>query len=447
MRRRKALAVLTAGALGFSLAACGSSAADDPNTISVAYHRYGNTQQVDQWMQRVKQQYEQAHPGKTVKLDPVVAPEGEYLSKLQLRMRSPSTTPDVIYEDSFNVNSDVEAGYLAPLDERLAQWPDWGTQFIGTTKQAGRAADGKIYGVPLDTDTRGLWYNRELFARAGLPADWKPRNWDDILAAARQVKQKFPDVIGLDMPLGKAEGESVSMQTVEMLLYGTGTGTLYDEQQQKWIAPSRGFADAMRFVSTAVGEGLTQSKAQIADAQYDKNARDQLTQQGKVAIRLDGSFASGNWEDAGWKDWSNTMTATPMPTQFGQAPGSVSMSGGWTLALSASGKKQDDAFEFVRMAVAKDNVVEYANATGNLPARADAAADPRVAGDNPVSQFWIGLLANSHYRPARAEYPKVSEEIQKSVLEVVEGRDPAEVADRWSQQVGRIVQPAGTRAG
>lgn len=350
MRRRKAMSVLITTTFAVTLAACGG-AADDPNTISVAYHRYGNTLQVDQWMQRVKQQYEQAHPGKTVKLDPVAAPEGEYLSKLQLRMRSPSTAPDVLYEDSFNVNSDVAAGYLASLDDRLAQWPDWG-QYIDTTKQAGKAQDGKTYGVPLDTDARGLWYNRELFAEVGLPAEWRPRTWDDILDAARQVKQRRPDAIALDLALGKAEGESVSMQTVEMLLYGTGTGTLYDQQQKKWIAPSKGFADAMGFLSTALSEDLTQSKARIADAQYDKVFRDDLTREGKVAIRLDGSFASGNWVDSGWQDWSRTMAATPMPTQHGQAPGAVTLSGGWTLAISSSGRKQDDAFEFIKQAMA-----------------------------------------------------------------------------------------------
>ncbi|WP_010313010.1 extracellular solute-binding protein [Saccharopolyspora spinosa] len=439
------MSVLITTTLAVTLAACGGSAADDPNTISVAYHRYGNTLQVDQWMQRVKQQYEQAHPGKTVKLDPVVAPEGEYLSKLQLRMRSPSTAPDVLYEDSFNVNSDVAAGYLAPLDDRLAQWPDWG-QYIDTTKQAGKA-EGKTYGVPLDTDTRGLWYNRELFAEVGLPAEWRPRTWDDILDAARQAKQRRPDAIALDLALGKAEGESVSMQTVEMLLYGTGTGTLYDEQQQKWIAPSKGFVDALGFLSTALSEDLTQSKAQIADAQYDKVFRDDLTREGRVAIRLDGSFASGNWVDSGWQDWNRTMAATPMPTQHGQAPGTVTLSGGWTLAISSSSRKQDDAFEFIKQAMAKDNVVEYAAASGNLPARADAAADPRVIDANPLNPFWIGLLGTTHYRPALPEYPKVSEQIQQSVLDMMAGKPPAEVADQWAQQVSRIVQPANTRAG
>jgi multiple sugar transport system substrate-binding protein len=445
MRRSTAM-VLLLTTFGTALAGCGGGAADDPNTVTVAYARYGNNVQVDEWMQRIKQQYEQANPGKKVKLDPVVAPESEYLSKLQLRLRSPSTAPDVLYEDSFNVNSDVDAGYLEPLDERLARWPEW-NQYIDRTKQAGKAQNGRVYGVPLDTDTRGLWYNRELFTQAGLPAEWKPRTWDDILTAARQIKEKRPDVIALDTPLGKAEGESVSMQTVEMLLYGTETGTLYDEQQKKWIAPSRGFADAMRFLSTALAENLTQSKAQIADAQYDKKQRDDLTRDGKVAIRLDGSFASGNWESAGWKDWSRVMAATPMPTQHGQAPGTVTLSGGWTLAISSPSKKKDDAFEFIKQAMTKDNVVQYAVASGNLPARADAAADPQVIEANPLNPFWIGLLGATHYRPAVPEYPKVSEQIQQAVLDVVGGKPAGEVADRWAQQVSRTVQSANTRAG
>ena len=441
MRRRRLPVALAAALL--VLTGCGGGATDDPNTIIVAYHRYGNVVQIDRLMQRVEQQYERAFPGKEVALDPVVAPEGEYLSKLQLRMRSASTAPDVLYEDSFSVNSDVAAGYLAPLDDRLARWPEW-SSFIDVTKQAGRATDGRVYGVPLDTDTRGLWFNRDLFARAGLPADWRPRTWQDVLDAARQVQQRFPDVIGLDLPLGKAEGEAVSMQTVGMLLQGTPTGTLHDG---KWVAPNRGFTDAMRFLSTAVGEGRTQSKAQIADAQYDKKLRDDLTRQGKVAIRLDGSFAAGQWEGSGWRDWAETMSAAPMPTQYGQPPGTVTLSGGWTLALSASGRKQDDAFEFVKLALSRDNIADYAVASGNLPSREDSAQDPRLTGANPLAGFWLGLLDNTHFRPTLPEYPKISEEIQQAVQDVVGGTDPAEASREWTQSVRRIVEPANTRGG
>jgi multiple sugar transport system substrate-binding protein len=136
-----------------------------------------------------------------------------------------------------------------------------------------------------------------------------------------------------------------------------------------------------------------------------------------------------------------------MPTQHGQAPGTVTLSGGWTLALGASGANKDDAFAFVQQAMTKDNLVECSIASGNLPPREDAAADPRVLSANPVRPFWIGLLANTQYRPALAEYPKVSAEIRQAVLGVLDGKPPTEVADRWAERVGRIVQPANTRGG
>src|SRR5690606_40333499 len=103
---------------------------------------------------------------------------------LALMNRSPSTAPDVMYEDTYMIKSDVEAGYLAPLDDYLAEWDDWG-QFVDSAKEAGAGDDGKIYGVPMGTDTRGLWFNKAVLADAGLPEDWAPKSWDELLDAAR----------------------------------------------------------------------------------------------------------------------------------------------------------------------------------------------------------------------------------------------------------------------
>ena len=82
-----------------------------------------------------------------------------------------------------------------------------GSQFTETAKGAGKALDGKTYGIPDGTDTRGLWFNKEIFAKAGLPADWQPKTWDDVLSAARTIKAAVPGVIPLNIYAGKAVGE------------------------------------------------------------------------------------------------------------------------------------------------------------------------------------------------------------------------------------------------
>ena len=148
------------------------------------------------------------------------------------------------YEDTFLINSDIAAGYLTALDDRISSWPDW-SQFKDTAKTAAQALDGKTYGIPDGTDVRALWFNKKMFEKAGLPTDWQPKSWNDIITAAQTIKQKVPGVIPLNVYAGTGVGEAASMQGFEMLLYGIPTGTLFDKQSQKWVVDSKAFTDAL----------------------------------------------------------------------------------------------------------------------------------------------------------------------------------------------------------
>jgi multiple sugar transport system substrate-binding protein len=165
---------VTTAALALTACSSAASAGGSGKTLKVAYVKFGNEIQVDAHMQKVKAQFEAAHPGTTVKLDPIAAAENDYYTKIDLMMGSGSTAPDVVYEDTFLINSDIKAGYLAPLDSYLGAWADW-SQFPDTAKAAARGVDGKTYGVPMGTDTRGLWYNKALLTKAGITMPWAPK--------------------------------------------------------------------------------------------------------------------------------------------------------------------------------------------------------------------------------------------------------------------------------
>ena len=230
MRRQLAL-LMTVATVAAGLSACGDSGSSDGKTIKVAYQKFGNFIAADELFKKIKPVFEQQNPGVKLKLIPIDADENSYYTKLGLMRRSKATAPDVAYEDTFFVNSDAEAKYLMPLDTRLGSWPDW-SQFVGAAKAAGKAGDGHTYGIPMGTDTRGLWYNKKIFAKAGLPADWQPKTWNDVLAAARQIKAKVPGVIPLNVYAGKGVGEAASMQGFEMLLYGTAQQALQRPDQE-----------------------------------------------------------------------------------------------------------------------------------------------------------------------------------------------------------------------
>ncbi|MFE3137388.1 ABC transporter substrate-binding protein [Streptomyces scopuliridis] len=437
------VAVLAAG----SLTACGGGSGSDPDTVKVAYNRSTDNKIrfKDNYLESVKKQFEKEHPGKKVELIPIQAPDNDYATKAQQMMRSPKTAPDLVYEDTFRINSDIKAGYLRPLDDYLSKWADW-DQFVDTAKSAAKAEDGKTYGVPDGTDTRGLWFNKEIFAKAGLPADWQPRNWAEILDAARTVKRKVPGVIPLNVYTGKGPGEAAVMQGFEMLLYGTGADPLYDASAKKWVAGGQGFQDALGFVRTVYGEKLGPDVSDALDPNVGTRVATEWFPEGKLAISLDGSWMGQNWINKGpkeWPEWSKDLAQAPMPTQRGQAPGKVSMSGGWTWAIPSKAKNPDLAWEFITTQQTKENAVEWDVVGAQIAVRKDVAADPRYLKSMPGIEFFTGLVEFTHYRPALPVYPQVSTAIGEAMETVTTGDgSPEQAAKEYDDQLKTLTDGA-----
>nr|WP_202437132.1 extracellular solute-binding protein [Streptomyces sp. SID5910] len=420
-----------------ALAACSSGSGSDPDTVKVSYKQStdNSIKVMDTYLADIKKQFEKAHPGKKVELVPIKAPDSEYYTKVQQMLRSPKTAPDLVYEDTFLINSDITSGYLKPLDAYLAKWPDW-DRFIDTAKTAAKGEDGRTYGVPDGTDTRGLWFSKDVFAKAGLPADWQPKTWDDVLAAARTIKEKVPGVTPLNVYTGKPAGEMATMQGFEMLLYGTGDGTadpLYDKAGKKWIAAGQGFKDSLAFVETVYKEKLGPEVSDALDPNFSTTVRGELLPQGKLGIALDGSWLPQDWlEGSGheWPEWSKELGLAAMPTQHGQAPGKVSMSGGWTWAVPAKAANPDLAFEFVKTMQTKANAQKWYVANSGIAVREDVASDPAYIQAQPGIKFFTDLVASTHYRPAYPAYPKVSVAVQEAMEGVTTGDMSVEEAAR-----------------
>ncbi|WP_405516628.1 extracellular solute-binding protein [Streptomyces canus] len=433
VRPTAVLPSLLATALAASaLTACGGSGSD-PDTVKVSFKQStdNSIHVMDDYLADIKKQFEKANPGKKVELVPIKAPDSEYYTKLQQMLRSAKTAPDLVYEDTFLINSDITSGYLKPLDAYLAKWPDW-NRFIGTAKAAAKAEDGKTYGVPDGTDTRGLWYDKGIFAKAGLPTDWQPKTWDEVLDAARTIKRRVPDVTPLNVYTGKPAGEAAAMQGFEMLLYGT-EDRLYDDAAKKWIAGSQGFEDALSFVETVYREKLGPDVSTALDPNIQTIVRGDLLPKGKLGINLDGSWLPQDWLPGSgheWPEWSSKLGLAYMPTQHGQAPGKVSMSGGWTWAVPAKAANPDLAFDFIRTMQTKANAQKWYVANSGISVREDVAADPAYAKAQPGIKFFTDLVASTHYRPAYPAYPKVSTAIQEAMEGVTTGDTSVEEAAR-----------------
>lgn len=417
-----------------------TAASGDAQTITFTFRDDGQGEKSALW-QWIQDGYDSWDKKDSVKLNisPIVASEGDYFAKIALQLQDPSTCPDLVCEDTFQLPNDVSAGYLTDLTDYVKDYPEWNDGTYYESMQNGVSKDGKPYGIPYCTDTRGLWYNKDIFKQAGLPEEWAPKSWQDILDACKTIKEKVPDVVPFWCNSGVATGEATSMQTYEMLLYGTGERLIDDNG--KWIVKSQGMLDSLNFLNDIYSNGYGPSLSKVLNGQASNTSAREYLPQGKLAISLDGSWIPGNWEETGaspWPEAKDVLGFAPMPTSTGQEPGTITLAGGWALSIPENSDAKDITFEFIKHLMDPSIYTKAVIAQGNIATRTDVAKDADYAA-KPFKQISTDFLATAEFRPQNDQYSTVSTSIQSMVEAVVSGTSPEDAIAQYGTEVKRAV--------
>lgn len=425
-----------------ALAGCGSSSSGDARTVSIAFQQFGSSDLMRQYILEAAERFTADNPGYTVDLLPIVASENDYFTKNELIMSSPRTVTDVVYEDTFILFSDAEAGYLRPMEDLMAGWVVWEEYLFEAPKNAVIAPDGHAYAAPTHTDTRALWFHQPVFERAGLPADWAPGTWEELLETLRELKSAVPDVVPFMIYSGTPQGEKASMQGFEMLLFGTDS-RLYDEEQQKWVIGTQGFIDSLAFIQTVFEEELTVSLSAALDPNIAERVQSSMFPAGELAVLLDGSWISQNWTEQAanpWPEWGEQAGLARMPTQHGQGKGWVTLAGGWSFAIPALAPNPEVSMEFIKTLLSTELALQRTITGNQITVRSDIAQHPEYQGYSPSVDFFTAMVDQADYRPAFAEYPQVSAAIQEAMGLVMTGAaTPEEAAAAYDANVIQIV--------
>ena len=378
MRRREF--ILTAAGLGAAvgLAACGKSGSSTTpgasagasasggeisGEVKVTYQQFGDSKVQANFLTVGEEEFEAAHHKGTVQLQPIVASENDYYTKLQLMMRSPRTSPDLFYEDTFLINSDIEAGYLRRWTTNQS-WPDW-RQFEDTAKAAAQA-----------------WTARPTASRtAPTPGPSGTTRRSSPRPACRPTGSRRPGTTCSPPPADQGEGarrdpderlrrqgrrRGRPMQGFEMLLYGTGNPVR--RQVKKWVVGTKAFTDALTAFQQVCTQrlGPTRSTRSRRPGQHRRPgaaAAGQARHRPRRLLAVEQLAPQRRLAVAGLAYSRERAHADPERPGHGK----VTLSGGWTWAIPKNSKNANAAWEFIKMLTSKERSWSTTSRTSRFP--------------------------------------------------------------------------------
>lgn len=416
-------------------------------TLTVAYWSGFNpagTNLMPAWLNEAAEVLHKTYPNVKVVGDEITTDsESDYYAKLDLTERSSRTVADVVFEDSFLINSDASAGFLRPLPE-VTSWSGWSSYY--PVMRNAVMYNGQIYGIMNSTDVQLIYYSHKIFAEAGLPASWQPHSWADVLAAAQAIKQRVSGVTPLWIYTGQPVGEAASFRGFEVFLNGT-RDRLYDEATHKWEVSGPGFTATWNLLAQI--RPYEEPESDWSNPQADVTVDLSLIPHQQVGIAFDGSWVATAFVPGGLDPWPGFFSSygeASIPTQTGQAPGYTNQSGGWALSVPTLAPHPDLSLAFIEDASSAPILASFDPSTGNLPPRSDVLTQPAwlaAVKVNPVFSFSSAQLPYTTYRPENPSYVEVSNVIQQLTGEISMGTITAsQAASDYAASVTQIVGPS-----
>lgn len=372
----------------------------------------------------------------------------DYKSQLALDLGS-GEGPDVFSIDGIWVGEFATADYIAPLADvvgpEVEDWDGWAQ--ITEAVQANGMFDGNRFGVPQGTDGRVIYYNKELFEQAGLPADWQPATMDEVLEAARAIKEALPDVTPMQLNGGVAMGEATTMQGALPLLAAAG-GSVYDEDSGLWTGATPEMVAMLDTYATVYGdEGLGDPELQLLQDGRDRSF--EAFANGEIAMLLEGDYfwrsvVNPDPEQALFpmENRDEVVGWTMIPAyEAGGALGGLdgaSMSGGGVWTIGPNTENAAEAWALLTFMNSADQVTLGLGDQPRITARDDVNSAV-LADDAMLTYIAETVLPVTHYRPALAEYPTVSVALQEAVEAVVTGTSAEDAAADYQAAVEEIV--------
>jgi multiple sugar transport system substrate-binding protein len=325
-----------------------------------------------------------------IKVERVAIGYDDYLTKV-LQGAAANALPDILFSDNPWNSSLADQGLLADITDKVKAWGQFDTFYPGPAASA--TWQGKIYGVPNESNCLIMYYNKDMFDGAGLKP---PTNWDEFNHAAKVLTNK--DVFGFSTAMSRSEN---AVFVFESLLWEAGAN-LDSLDSPEALA-------AMTHLVDLVKNGWMSSEC------LNWNLRDGVTQlvNGRSAMAFQGTWdlnfvaqnMKANWDVA-------LLPAGPA--------GQASNLGGENWSITSTTPHVDAAWQLISFVSEPKRLLPDLVSSGQLPPRKDLAEAPQFKKhpfDTAIAQ--LGVARARVYGP---NYPEMANALMLAYQTAISGQ-------------------------
>ena len=377
------------------LAACGGAGGDaggsDGEPVTLTWWHNGIDEPLNSYFERVALGFEADHPNVTIENVPI---QNEELKAKLADALVTGAFPDIFQQwGGGQMGEQVAAGVLLDLTDDVSSE----LELIGGSA-AGWQLEGRTYGLPFSMGVEGFWYNRALFAQAGIEST--PILQEDLDAAVAQAPG------GGHRAHRRRRGRQVAGRALLVQLRAARLRARHDdrggrvEELQRPVLREGG-EDLEAFLATSpFQDGFLEAPAQQGDTSSAA-----LLANGGAAMELMGHWhpgvmsglaenGTGLGDDLGW---------FPFPLTAGGQGNAYSALGGGD-GFSCSADAPPECVEFLKYILSVDVQTDYAETGAGLPVTQGSEAgvsDPNMAAllgfrnKAPYVQLWLDVAYGS----------------------------------------------------
>jgi multiple sugar transport system substrate-binding protein len=371
-------------------------------------------------LEALVKKFNATHPD--IKIEMTIMPWDVFYEKL-LPSWGAGKGPDLVGFDSAQLPQYADRGVLAQLDDVYSKGLEK-NKLVRSAVEAGKW-NGHYYGVPMNFTTLLLYWNKDMFRKAGLtapPKTWAEWRRDAVKLTIDRNKDGKPEQYGYAI----ADHETVPMWPI--LLWGNGGGVVSPDGKRSMLGDKASIQAVQQWANLVINKHISPIGLAGADA-------DNVFLAKKAAMEVVGPWMTTGFKSAGI-DFGLAMVPKGPKRQV-----TLGTSVAFAVNAKVGGDTKNAIYEWFKFWSSKPSQISWALGSGFPPDRTDIK--PSELRKNPyVAQFGRYASMSQFYLTNVKDFTGVNGNIFEPTIQKVLNKrgSPQKLLTQASKQIDAVLR-------